>query len=1183
MTLLQHNHLLDPFCLKPNSMRKILPLVTCLLVGMTSLQSASAGVVAHWRFEEGPAGANVDRGGEADGVFYPGVADSSGNGNALSAWSDGGYAGHAYRTDVPSSTFPQGSDTNQFSVQNTGDFPAMFTSSSAPIRTITPAQWTIEASYKPQDTQGSTPYRTVVGRDSLGANTAGSLPNAAVSALYFQLVPGDGVAIKFCDVSGYWHEAISASGLVQSFPSGNPGLGHWYHMAAVCDGSTLSVYLNDVEAGGGYQLVAQTDLTLSGSPNTALTAGMGSDFDWVAGSWTVGRGLYNGGHTDRARGFIDEVRISDEALSPNEFLFATPLQITDVGLIPNEGNDLFRLSWNSRAGAYYRVTSKSDLHDETWVPQAVGIPATPPVNNWTSTVQNVQSEFFRVESEIVPRTLDINPAVVLNGIDENVYGHFLEHIYHSANGGLWGDLVWNRSFELNNGTSGGIWTIEGSDLVQSSLSTDVHLEFGDTAWTDYELTLEAQKESGSEGFLIVFRAVDENNFYWLNLGGWGNTLHAIQKEVNGSISLVSSQVSGSINAGQWYDIRIRCEGNRFQCWLDSTLVFDITDNSSPFLSGRVGVGTWSTRARYRNIVVTDLATSNTLYSGLPTPPPSEFVSDFWSVHGTGTVSLTSDALNNDLAVELTGSGSETGLQQDNFKFIPQVYSGSLWMKGDLPDGLKIEFLDGSNTIAQTTLSAPTTGWAEYPFALTPTSSTDDGSMRISLLGSGTVTLDQVSMMGQDAIDTGGYRPDLLAAVDDLHAPIIRWPGGCFASLYLWKDAIGPQHERRIYPAYMWEDQDINSYGTDEFLRMCEITGTEPLLVINTGILDSSCGAPAQFKLNSPADYLPYALDWMEYCNGDTNTTWGAVRAANGHPAPYNVTYWEIDNETWCGDCGGGIANYIAAVQEFAPALRAKAAELGVPIKLSAVGSGGYDQSWNQSILDACATNIDYISVHYYENPGNFADAPLWYEDYIIDLAGRIAASDNPDVEIYNSEWNAQSTDLRTGLFAGGLLNVYERQGDVFTLGGPALFLRHTSAGDWDNAFINFDHTGWFPAPNYVVMKLWRDHYAPWRIQVNGDAGALNLVATKSDDGGTVNVKVINPDPVEQHVYLNLPGGTTITDATFQYVTAASLYTHNSLSEPNAVQAVTGIATVTGPGVGVTLPPYSASVVSISLP
>lgn len=268
---------------------------------------------AYWRFEEGPAGAAVSHGGAADGGFYPGTLDSSGNGNHLSVHAEG-WAGFAYRADVSGSTLQSGT-ANTLSVQNTGTYPAMFTNSEA-MRTMTPRAFTIEASFKPE----AGGFRTLVGRDSYGAATT----NAALSALYLQIMPSDAVAIKFDDEAGYWHVAQSADGLIQGFTFPNAGQGRWYHVAAVSDGRTLSLYLADASAGGGYALVAQTDLTQSGSPNTALTAGLGSGGGWQAGNWSVGRGLYNGDHTDRAFGFIDEVRISTRALSPSQFLYALP-------------------------------------------------------------------------------------------------------------------------------------------------------------------------------------------------------------------------------------------------------------------------------------------------------------------------------------------------------------------------------------------------------------------------------------------------------------------------------------------------------------------------------------------------------------------------------------------------------------------------------------------------------------------------------------------------------------------------------------------------------------------------------------------------------------------------------------------------------------------------------------------
>ena len=179
--------------------------------------------------------------------------------------------------------------------------------------------------------------------------------------------------------------------------------------------------------------------------------------------------------------------------------------------------------------------------------------------------------------------------------------------------------------------------------------------------------------------------------------------------------------------------------------------------------------------------------------------------------------------------------------------------------------------------------------------------------------------------------------------------------------------------------------------------------------------------------------------------------------------------------------------------------------------------------WNRSLIDACAPLIDYISIHNYEEPENFDSGVERYEQLLVDLADYIADSKNPDMEIYNSEWNAQSTDWRTGLYAGGLLNAYERQGKKFTLGGPALFLRHTSAGAWDNAFINFDHTGWYPAPNYVVMKLWWDNFASKFLPLEGDLRGCNIVATRSEDGDIVVVKAVNPKNRAMRVEVELKG------------------------------------------------------------
>lgn len=272
--------------------------------------SASAATVAQWRFEDGTAGTDVPHAG-AGGVFDGVITDVSGNGNNLSAWAQGGSAGYGYRADVPYTVTPLNGAPNTLSVKNTGGNPGMFTNrvgaaaSATNIETITPNAFTVEISYKPEN--GG--YRTVLGRDAQNVVTG----TGALAALYVQVRPNNSVGIGFADLDGKFHEAYSAPGVIKGFdyPTDNDGLtGTWYNLVGVSDGTNLKMYVNNL-------LVASTPIV---SANPSLAIGTTNGGDWHAGGWSVGRGLFGGGHGDRAYGFIDEVRISDAALNPAQFL-----------------------------------------------------------------------------------------------------------------------------------------------------------------------------------------------------------------------------------------------------------------------------------------------------------------------------------------------------------------------------------------------------------------------------------------------------------------------------------------------------------------------------------------------------------------------------------------------------------------------------------------------------------------------------------------------------------------------------------------------------------------------------------------------------------------------------------------------------------------------------------------------
>ena len=985
--------------------------------------------------------------------------------------------------------------------------------------------------------------------------------------------------------------------LDESYVSGpelNDNREHYY--ALTLDGTEISLYIDG-------------ELLDSASMNDDTIAGLSNDFAYLA------RSVY--GQDDTVACLIDEFRIYNSALTARQIQQnyewgpdKAPMSLVEISesdgstsiLDPEMAQDSYtvRLVASPSAPVLVKVDAPNDLDlglgagwsrylvftSENWdVPQTVTVKCSDYFDPSKETVRvkhtsfsedkafndlNIYDVWVRLQSQ--EDSIYIDTAETLSTIDEKIYGHFLEHIYHSVNGGLWGDMIWNRSFEMIN-SSNGFWTTDNDEVFQNSLATNVTLRFGDTSWTDYEFTCQAKKIAGAEGFLLLCRA-DGNQYYWFNLGGWTNIRHALEKSnTSGNVSEVAgTSVYGNINTDQWYNIRVRCEGTRLKLWLDDSLLINYNDPSA-YLHGRVGLGTWATRACYRNIEVRNLV-GDLLYSGLPDLPQAP-LADFWQRYGTGNIETVGSALNGDLCINIDNtSQEESGIQQDELCIIAQPYTGSFWSRGS-GGTLYVRLMEGERLLQQLSLGAPLSDWSEYNFVLNPTLDPNEkvtnASLQIGLEGTGQVWIDQVSMMGEDANDTGGYRPDLLKAVEDLSPSVIRWPGGCFASAYFWKDAIGPQYSRTKYQINLWDDQETNAYGTDEFLRMCEKIGAEPVIVINTGVLNSTCGVSIPIKL-TPEEYLQDALDWIEYCNGDPNTTtWGALRATNGHSEPYNVKYWEIDNETW----GAGISAYIDEVLEFAPVMRAKDPN----IQIIACGSSSYNQGWNRTLIDVCADEIDYISTHHYESASNFKNGPLQYEAFIEQLGDYIAQSANPNIKIFMSEWNAQTTDWRTGLYAGGLLNAFERTSDVFEMASPALFLRHLSATQWDNAFINFDQTGWFPAPNYVVMKLWRDHYAPNLLATTSSYKDLNVVSTCSADYQSVYCKLVNPDNEEMVVQLELDSSFVPGSASMEYVAPGSLGARNSLTATN-VKVEKLDLNVSGQTIQCVLPSYSAAVVTI---
>ena len=194
----------------------------------------------------------------------------------------------------------------------------------------------------------------------------------------------------------------------------------------------------------------------------------------------------------------------------------------------------------------------------------------------------------------------------------------------------------------------------------------------------------------------------------------------------------------------------------------------------------------------------------------------------------------------------------------------------------------------------------------------------------------------------------GYRLDVLNALKELKVPVLRWPGGCFADDYHWMDGIGPQEKRTSIANNTWGGtMEDNSFGTHEFLNLCELLGCEPYISGNVG-----------------SGSVEELAKWVEYMNSDAPSTVADMRRANGREEPWHVKYLGIGNEAW--GCGGDMTPeyYSDLFKRYATYLRSYKGEHLLKV---ASGASDYDYNWTEVCMKAIGSRMSAIAVHYYSS------------------------------------------------------------------------------------------------------------------------------------------------------------------------------------------------------------------------
>lgn len=819
-------------------------------------------------------------------------------------------------------------------------------------------------------------------------------------------------------------------------------------------------------------------------------------------------------------------------------------------------------------------------------------------------------------------SLDIRSRRVEGRIDPLIYGQLFEHIYFSANNGVWQELVYGRSFEPEHypgipprdGYFDG-WFADGEGVLHSptryeqplelvTLDTDSYDIEMDVAWRAYRLpgrrwsgglldlrfaikdqadgepyflrlydpafegerfTLaqteaqveadrqaqalaQVQKQASTAEFSLATRVEKEVPFFG------GRTRKVIALEPLAARGALASQTDQSV----WHKLKVSCRGRKISVWWDGRKVLS---GNVPDGRAQNTVTLWEnyTEARYRDIRITSADGRKIWFEGLPGQVRVPDVAPEWESFGDAAFRLVKgDAVNMDYAQQISAKGL-SGLQQGPLAVRKgDVFTGSVYAKGDAQARLSVGLRSGGRWIVRKELGRPGAEWQRYDFRFDGGDYEGDAELAVAA-EDGTLLVDQFSMGTDAGRALGGFRPDIFRAVKDLHPTCLRWPGGGYAAQYDWKWGIGEQKDRRRWDHWMWMDYDQNCFGTDEFIRFCREIGSEPVIVVSVGF---------ERPESEYGEILQNAVDWLRYCNEPATGEWGAVRAANGHPEPYNVKYWEIDNEMW----EMGIERYERCVRDFSEALRA------VDPDIKIIVCGGFRE--DEQFLNRSGRYFDYMSLHHYEQPGGYAAGPGRLGEQYRRYAQMIADCPNPNIKLFISEWNLNSIDWRTGLFAGGFLNVCENS-DIVAMGAAALFLRRTDAPDWNNAFINFDHRDLFVAPNYLVTELWHDHFSPYRIAFEGDCKELSVSVTLAENGGSVIVKTVNPSDKPYTLTLN-GDWSGLAGAKYEYIAPGSLDAANSMAHKNAVARRETTLQPQNNALSLTLEPLSAGVVTLLL-
>jgi alpha-N-arabinofuranosidase len=488
-------------------------------------------------------------------------------------------------------------------------------------------------------------------------------------------------------------------------------------------------------------------------------------------------------------------------------------------------------------------------------------------------------------------------------------------------------------------------------------------------------------------------------------------------------------------------------------------------------------------------------------------------------------------------ISMPGHGGRAGIVQERLALVEgREYTGRIVLRADdsvAPLEVSLVWGGGASDRETVAIDEAAVAYTTVPLTFTAGKSTDNGRLEIVGRGSGNLSIGAVSLMPADNVS--GWRADTIALLEELNAPVYRWPGGNFVSGYDWEDGIGDPDRRPPRKNPAWKGIEHNDVGINEYMTLMRLIEAEPFIAVNTGL----GGAEA-------------AAREVEYANGSTETPMGKLRAEHGHPEPYGVAWWAVGNEMY-GEWQLGhmpLAEYVTKHNRVVDAMRAVDSSIR-PIAVGAVGE------WSRQMLASSAHHMDLISEHiYWQDEEDLVEHVQQISARIKSVAdahrsyrNEIGALEGKDIRIAMDEWNywygpyeygelGVRYYLQDALGIAAGLHEFFRNSDMYFMANYAQTVNVIGAIKTTETQADLETTG-------LVLKLYRHHFGTTPVSVSGDFEPLDIAAALTEDGRALTVAVVNPTAEHRTIGLDIEGSTLTGSGRRWLLTGADRWAHNA--------------------------------------